>query len=256
MKEETRWTLFVASGLLALSFILFVAHYLLFQDAHHLWIFFFGDLAFIPIEVLVVTLIIERLLESREKEQRKEKMNMVIGTFFSRLGTPLLATLSRADPGIESIGGVLHSFHHADAESFGGLRACLDTHECSVRIGRLDLGNLRRFLISHEDFLLRLLENPMVFEHESFTSLLFAIEHLTEELKARTNIGGLPDSDLNHLETDIGRAYRILVPEWAGYMNYLRTHYPYLYSLAVRTNPFAESPDPVVRDQGPTGTPS
>jgi hypothetical protein len=42
--------------------------------------FFTGDLAFIPIEVLIVTLIIDQVLESWEKKRRMEKGNMVIGT--------------------------------------------------------------------------------------------------------------------------------------------------------------------------------
>ena len=60
MKEDTRWKLTVGIGLVALSLVLFTAHYLIFQDEHHLFIFFLGDIAFIPIEVLIVTLIIDR----------------------------------------------------------------------------------------------------------------------------------------------------------------------------------------------------
>ena len=37
-------------------------------------------------------------------------------------------------------------------------------------------------------FFLRLVENPMVFEHETFTDLILAINHLDEELKARDNL--------------------------------------------------------------------
>lgn len=89
MKEETRWKIVAAAGLILLSVAMFTAHYLIFQDSHHLFIFFVGDIAFIPIEVLVVTLIIDQMLESREKQRRMEKLNMVIGTFFSTIGTPL-----------------------------------------------------------------------------------------------------------------------------------------------------------------------
>jgi hypothetical protein len=68
-----------------------------------MWIFFMGDLAFIPIEVLIVTIIIDRTIDSREKQQRLEKLNLVIGTFFSRAGNPLLAKLSRGDPDLGNI---------------------------------------------------------------------------------------------------------------------------------------------------------
>src|SRR5512139_286331 len=103
MKPDTRWKLGVGAVLLTLSIVLYVAHYLIFHDEHHLFIFFIGDLAFVPVEVLIVTLIIDQMLESREKEKRIEKLNMVIGTFFSTLGTSLLSRLSRSDPGISTI---------------------------------------------------------------------------------------------------------------------------------------------------------
>ena len=98
MKEETRWKLLVGIALITLTLLLMTVHYLVFQDSYHLFIFFLGDLAFIPIEVLCVTLIIDEMLESRERQQRMEKLNMVIGIFFSRVGTPLLTRLARADP--------------------------------------------------------------------------------------------------------------------------------------------------------------
>jgi hypothetical protein len=34
------------------------------------------------------------------------------------------------------------------------------------------------------------------------------------------------------------RAYVLLIREWLDYMNHLQQVYPYLFSLARRTNPF------------------
>lgn len=39
-----------------------------FSGPHHIFIYLVGDIAFVPIEVLLVTLIIHRLLETREKK--------------------------------------------------------------------------------------------------------------------------------------------------------------------------------------------
>ena len=41
-------------------------------------------------EVLLVTLIVDRMLGMREKHAVMEKMNMVIGAFFSEMGLDLL----------------------------------------------------------------------------------------------------------------------------------------------------------------------
>jgi hypothetical protein len=249
MNEDTRWKIFAGIGLVILSLALFTAHYLIFQDAHHLFIFFIGDIAFIPIEVLIVTLIIDQMLESREKQRRLEKLNMVIGTFFSTVGTPLLAQLARGDTSIGSVKQRLVIGADWRIEMFQEVKECLNNYTCRVGFTQIDTQALREFLVSKEDFLLRLVENPMVFEHESFTDLIFALNHLTEEMKARDDLSALPTSDVNHLTTDITRVYSQLMLEWLKYMEYLKMHYPYLFSLAMRRNPFDASASVIVKQE-------
>lgn len=246
MKEDTRWKLIAAIGLVTLSLAMFTAHYLIFQDSHHILIFLAGDLAFIPIEVLVVTLIIDQMLESREKQRRMEKLNMVIGTFISTVGTPLLTQLARADTAISSVKDRLEIGADWQNEQLREVQECLTSHSCHVTLEQIDMDGLRDFLVGHEAFLLRLAENPMVFEHETFTDLIFAISHLTEELKARGDLAALPPSDRGHLARDIERVYTHLVPEWLKYMAYLKKNYPYLFSLAIRQNPFDASASVIV----------
>ncbi len=77
---------------------------------------------------------------------------------------------------------------------------------------------------------------------------LRAVFHLTEELDYRRQFSELPGSDIAHLAGDVSRAYSRLVIEWIDYMQYLKGHYPYLFSLAMRTNPFDLNTTPVVRD--------
>jgi hypothetical protein len=96
---------------------------------------------------------------------------------------------------------------------------------------------MREYLQTKRDFLLTLLENPTLLEHETFTDLLWAVFHLTEELKYRNLIEGLPDADHEHLCNDIARAYGLLLKEWLVYLEHLKDNYPYLFSLAVRMNP-------------------
>ena len=92
-----------------------------------------------------------------------------------------------------------------------------------------------------------MLENPVMLEHESFTGVLRATFHLTEELERRPDLNDLPASDLEHLAGDINRVYGLLVHQWLEYMAYMKRNYPSLFSLAMRTNPFDESATPVVR---------
>jgi hypothetical protein len=114
----------------------------------------------------------------------------------------------------------------------------LKAHDYTTDSKRGDLVGLKNFLLEKRQFLLNLLENPNLLEHESFTNLLWAVFHLTEELAHRKDLDKLPDKDYEHLAGDIKRAYSSLIIEWLAYMKHLKTAYPYLFSLAVRTNPF------------------
>ena len=173
-------------------------------------------------------------------------MNMLFGAFFSTLGTPLLARFSRADPGAGAIRTRFASGERWDAGRFRELRVFLASHGCSIPPGGVDLAELRSFLAGHEDFLLRLIENPALFEHEDFSDLILALAHLHEELKARDALAALPPPDLAHLAGDMERVYTRLIPAWADSMAYLQAHYPYLFSLAMRRNPFDPSASVVV----------
>ena len=102
------------------------------------------------------------------------------------------------------------------------------------------------FLIQKRGFLLRLLENPNLLEHERFTNLLWATFHLAEELEARESMKNLPGTDLEHIAGDIKRLYGHLVAEWVAYVEHLKSNYPFLFSLVVRMNPFKEHASPVV----------
>ena len=188
----------------------------------------------------------EMLLNKREKKVRLEKLNMVIGTFFSEVGRQLLADFSRFDPQLEKIRKTLIITKDWSEQEFIKASKILESYDYAVAIHKYDLEILRSFLFKKRDFLLRLLENPTLLEHESFTQLLQAVFHLTDELSYREDISHLPDTDKAHLAGDIKRSYAMLVQQWLHYMKYLKNNYPYLFSLAIRTNPFDEKASPIV----------
>ena len=241
------WQILLGLSLVLLSLILYGIHYVVFVDSHHIFIFMLGDIAFVPIEVLLVTLIIHRLLSEREKRARLEKLNMVIGTFFSAVGTKLLIYFSDFDPGLDKIREHLIVTDAWSEEEFADVSRHLKNYDYQVDIHRYDLEELRNFLVQNKNFLVRILENPTLLEHESFTELLRAVFHLSDELEFREDFKSLPDTDLNHLANDIRRAYLQLVYQWVDYVKYLKGNYPYLFSLAMRLNPFDLESSPLVR---------
>jgi len=242
-----RWQIILGLSLVVLSVIFYFIHYAIFRDLHHIFIYMIGDIAFVFIEVLLVTLIIHQLLSVREKRARLEKLNMVIGVFFSEIGAGLVTYFSDFDPKLEKIKQELIVRPNWSEKEFSVVSKRLKSYDYGVEIQKVELEYLRDFLIGKRDFLLRLLENPNLLEHESFTELLRAVFHLTEELQGREDISQLPDSDYEHLAGDIKRAYVLLVQHWLDYMKHLKDNYPYLFSLAMRTNPFDQSASPIVK---------
>jgi voltage-gated potassium channel len=188
----------------------------------------------------------ELMLTRREKQSRMEKLTMVIGTFFSEVGTDLLTMFSDYDPDLNEIRQDLIVTGEWTDGDFTSVSGKLIKYDYGIDIKRTDLAQLAAFLTGKRDFLLRLLENPTLLEHESFTELLHSVFHLTEELNFRDDVTSLPDTDRAHLAGDIERAYRLLVRQWLDYMRYLKNNYPYLFSLAMRTNPFDRTASPVV----------
>jgi hypothetical protein len=233
-------------GLVAVSAILYLTHFLIFRDAHHIYLYLLGDLAFLPIEILLVTLVIDSLMSAREKKSMLNKLNMVIGAFFSEVGSDLLHSFSRFDLNSQNIKKEFVSLNRWSDKDFNKASAMILKFKYSVNIKAGDIDSLKVFLSDKRAFLLRLLENPNLLEHEKFTELLWAVFHLTEELDCRPGFDSLPESDLNHLSGDIKRAYILLIQEWLAYIKHLKNNYPYLYSLASRMNPFEDNPSAVI----------
>jgi len=234
-------------SLLFLSTLLYSLHYVIFRDFHHIAIYLLGDVAFLPIDIIIVTLIIERVLSDREKSARMEKLNMVIGAFFSEVGYHLLQFFSRGDPSLHKIRSELIMTGEWSEKDFLDTRRTLKNYEYHVDIERVSPEELRALLLQKRDFMLRLIENPVLLEHETFTEILMAVFHLTEEMILREDFKCLPGSDCQHLEGDMKRAYTLLIYEWLDYMKYLKYNYPYLFSLAMRTNPFNKDASAIVK---------
>ncbi len=234
---RTRELPVVALLLFLTSALLFGLHYAIFRDAHLIFVYGLHALAFLPIEVLVVSLIIDRVLSAREKQDRQHKMNMVIGAFYSAVGQSLLRSLldlvtDRSE--LAARAGVDPAWSEKQIEAAA---VWVRHHRFPLHSDLGGLGALRDLLAEHRGFLLRLLENPILLEHEAFTELLWAVFHLEEELSARPALEASPPSDLEHLVGDAERAHTQVIAQWLDYLVHLRRSYPYLFSFAARTNP-------------------
>jgi hypothetical protein len=247
MPKRMAWEVRFAVALVSASVALNALLYACYRDIHHILLWNLTSLAFLPVSVLVVTGFIDRLLAARDRAQRREKTGTLVGVFFSAVGMRLLDRCVALDP---APGPLREAFGSAAAwERYDPARAAavLAAHGFDLAPAAAHLQDLHDLLREQRDFLVRLLENPILLEHESFTDLLRAVLHLAEELGYRPSFQDLPASDVRHLAGDLVRVYGQLAREWVAYLNELRHTYPYLFSLAVRTNPLAERPSAVVQ---------
>jgi hypothetical protein len=208
---------------------------------HHIILYFIGDLAFLFLTILIVTFFLEKILADREKRAILVKLNMVIGTFFSEVGFDLLKLLSTFDNDLLRVREMLMIKKDWSDQDFVKAKKSLRTHASNLDSRKGNLKELKIFLVGKRQFLLVLMENPNLLEHEYFTNLLWAVFHLTDELGHRVDTTKLPETDLNHLSGDIKRAYHELILQWLDYVKHLKHDYPYLFSLALRKNPFDPS---------------
>jgi hypothetical protein len=190
----------------------------------------------------------ELFIQRRDQKVRLQKLNMVIGLFFSETGTALLRLCTRADPGLDSCARDFTVGSNWTETEFDQARRKLAAHPFSVAGERLDLPAMRDFLAGQGNLIVRLLESPYMLEHELFTDLLIATLHLKEELELRPGFAGLPEKDLQHLAGDMNRVYGLLARQWLEYMAEVKVHYPFLFSLALRTNPFNPEASVVVQN--------
>lgn len=234
------WEARLAILLIAISICVYAVKFLFFGDngESNTLSYIFNSLGFLPINILIVTLIINRLLTMRTKREQQEKTRMVIGLFFSEMGDALLRKMVQWDKAPEKLRESMQvtktwsKTDYALAKRHASL-FCTQTLPTPE-----DLIVIRELFMQKHDFLLRLIENPVLLEQNSVSKLLQDLFHLGEELASRKDILSLPASDLAHLTGDVNRVYCQLTSAWLGHMEYLSRNYPYLLSLSLRKSPF------------------
>ncbi len=194
----------------------------------------------------------ELILFRRERKAVLEKLKLIVGVFFSEAGTRLLRLFVSWDPEVSEIRTSFLVNGRWKRENFAAAAASARRHAFRLDPGTPELMELRSFLIGKRAFLVRLLENPALLEHGSFSNLLQALLHLVEELAERDSFRDIPRADRAHLVADMVRVYRHLVGEWLSYMEHLKAHFPYLFSLAARKNPFDEDARVEIGEDGET----
>jgi hypothetical protein len=238
---------YLSFGCLLLSALLYGLDFLIFRDAHTLFLYLLSSLAFLPLEIFIVVLIIERIIDQSERKAKLQKLNMVLGAFFNDLGNRLLRDMLESFNNKEEIARHLNLKENWGKKEFQRAAEYADKLKIEIDYKNMNLAELKIYFAQKREFLMTLLGNPSLLEHDHFTDLLWAVTHFDEELESRTSVENLPEADLKHLAGDIERLYGRLVVEWLDYIEHLHTNYKFLYSLVLRTHPFQENPSAVIK---------
>ena len=250
--KTNRWEARLAIGLLLAALAAYAVRWFVFSGPElqsEMLRFLVGDIAFLFVQVLLVTLVLDRLIRQRAQEETRRKLNMVIGAFFSQTGKDLLGLIAGADAELAEVRSELVPSYGWRAAEYERARSHFRAHEPSIDLTTCDLERLRSMLVAERPFLIGLLANQALLEHATFTDALWAITHLGEELEARPALDALEPADARHLALDLKRAYTQLGLEWLSYMQHLQTAYPFLFSLAVRSNPLDPDAHIAVADE-------
>jgi len=227
--KSIKYYLFVSLILILLSLTMFFIHYLIFGQLENTEYYSIMNLCFIPINILAVTLMFEKLVERRAKLERVSKLNMLVGLFFSDIGFTLLKLIVAGDENI----------HVLDLD-FTDLKSCetkLKSHNHQVVFENINYSELKELVIGARDILSSLISNESILEHETFADLLMSLMHLRDEIIFIKYTELTPD-DCSHLKGDLTRVYENLTYQWINYLSHLRQFYPYQYSGAIKFNPF------------------
>ena len=194
---------YLSIGCILLSLLLYGIDFLVFRDAHTLFLYLMSSLAFLPLEIFIVVLIIERVVDQSERKAKLQKLNMVLGAFFNDVGNHLLRGLLE---NFDNKAEISKHFNLKDSwgkKEFQAAAEYADKLKIEIDHHDMNLVELKVFFAQKREFLMTLLGNPSLLEHDHFTDLLWAVTHLDEELESRDSVENLPEADLVHLADDL-----------------------------------------------------
>lgn len=219
------------------SIMIYSIQYLAFHRAEETVFYLLQDLAFVPMQVAVVTIIINRFLNMMEERKKIKKINVIISAFFVDAGTTIIKAMSDFNRNHKGFCEML------EVNEFGRDKSSIIKklvrefkHDLYADPGKLE--KLAGILDEKKAYMLGMLENSNLIEHDSFTDMIWSVFHVADELQSRESLTNIPQEDIEHLSNDLLRAYSALIREWINYIFYLKNEYPFLYSLAIRKNPF------------------
>jgi len=226
--------------LLCASALLYAIHYLIFRDLHHLAIFGLHELAFVPLEVILVTLGLDQLVEKTHREEARSKVSIIETLYFNESGGTMLRYLTSFDPDAARLRELLQVTEDWHSSDFRQAIRQLKSYPFLLDLDRIDFFGLHYHLSQRHEYYRSMLENPALTQSESFTEMIMKIYLLWEELDGRTNLYQLPEKDRNYLAELLHEIYRELTEYWLDNVYNHSIHNRFRLHRAIESNPFLD----------------
>ena len=226
--------------LLCTSVVLYVLHYLVFRDLHHIGIFFLHELAGMPLEVILVSLFFDKLIEKTHEEENQSKLSIIETLFFNESGGNMLRYLSSFDPNFSQLASILSVRMDWKSIDYQAARLQLKDYSFHLDVEKVDFFGLHYHLDERHSYYRNILENPALTQSSEFTELVMKIYLMWEELDCRTDLYNLDLHEKHYLGELLTEIYEELVVYWLDNAHNHSIHNRPRLHRVIETSPFVQ----------------
>lgn len=215
----------IISVLLAISACIYGMQILIFKDVRNTEFYIFQDMAFIPISIAITTVVVGELLDINNKRDSRQKTRMLTSTFFSDIGFELMSMLALVSNIDEELLHTINDTELSESDKITAIKNSILTVNADMGIYTI----ISDVIIASKTDILILSSNPMLYDHEYFSDLLWELLHLMDEFRLRGDYVKLTPNDLTELNSDFAQVLELLLINWVVNAKYLKETYPNFY---------------------------
>ena len=215
----------IISVLLAISACIYGMQILIFKDVRNTEFYIFQDMAFIPISIAITTVVVGELLDINNKRDSRQKTRMLTSTFFSDIGFELMSMLALISNIDEELLYTINAPELPESDKITAIKSSGLTVNADMGMYTI----ISDIIIASKTDILILSSNPMLYDHECFSDLLWELLHLMDEFRLRGDYVKLMPNDLTELNSDFAQVLELLLINWVVNAKYLEETYPNYY---------------------------
>lgn len=221
IKRITENILFITIWLL-ISTIIYFFHYIIFGDLRQTLSGIILSLGYVPIGIIYQELIVDKILDKKQKLNSIEKINVIIGAFYNEVGNSLINILSKGDKKIDIVREEINVNSNWSNEKFQNLIELLKVNTCEIDINKIDIRKIVKLLNHKDTLIINLMINQNIKEYKGFIQLLIVLIYLRDQLQFVTSMESVDDFKYKTIKEEVCKSYNILLIQWVLYIKELK----------------------------------